>query len=48
MKTSQNSRDRMSLRMLSVTDILTTVDAELGGVGGLAGIKRDGMLATVD
>jgi hypothetical protein len=38
----------MSLRTLGVTDILTTVDAGLGGVGGLAGTKRDGMLATVD
>ena len=31
-----------------MSGILDTLDAGLGGVGGLAGMKRDGMLATVD
>jgi hypothetical protein len=45
---SQNLRDRKVSRRLSASGILDTLHAVLGGVGGLAGTKKDGMLATVD
>jgi hypothetical protein len=45
---SQNSRVRNKISGLRVNGVRSTSEAALGGVGGAAGMKKDGMLATLD
>ena len=47
-KMSQNSRVRKRIRGLRMKGVRSVLEEGLGGVGGCEGMKKEGMLATVD